>query len=145
MTTSAAWLGGQEVVDIQFDPKVITFESLLATARKFKCLDNVYARTDAQVEISKKAAAKVSRSDEESRPAKDGDRWYYLKKSPAKGLLKSLPPSGTRTSTIAALSRAQATKVNAAIGLKQDPKRWMTPLQAVMYDALVVDAARVRK
>lgn len=106
------------MVDILFDPKVITFETLLTTARKVDCLHNVYARTDAQVDAAKKAGEKVARNDEASRPAKDSDRWYYLKKSPAKALT---------------LTPAQATKVNAAIGLKQDPTPWLTPSQAAAY------------
>ncbi|MDJ0975451.1 MAG: VPGUxxT family thioredoxin-like (seleno)protein, type 2 [Planctomycetota bacterium] len=130
VTTEAGWLNKQEVVDVRFDPEVISFEKLLQTARDVKCLHNVYARTDAQVEVAKKAKVKVERSDEASTPAKDKDRHYYLKKS----LFHGFP-----------LEAAQATKVNSAVGLKQDPLVWLSPRQRELYAEFERNAKRSRK
>lgn len=118
--TAAGWLNQQEVVDVRFDPEVISFAKLLETARAVKCLHNVYARTDAQVAAAQQAGVKVARTDEAATPAKDEDRHYYLKRSAFLGF---------------PLGAAQATKVNAAKGLGQDPRVWLSPRQEAAFAA----------
>lgn len=122
--TAAKWRDELEVVSVLYDPKEISYQTLLNEAKKFKCTDKVFTHTKQQLKIAKKLvgdkAAMVSDS-QKSRFAKKSDQKYYLSNSP----LRSLP-----------MCDYQVTKVNAALGLKQPIDALLSPRQKVLAVAI---------
>lgn len=112
--TRAGWVGGREVVEVEFDPTVIGYDALLASARKTKCADVAYAHTDAQWSIAKAKTRQAERLDERARDASNRDQHFALGRTEA----DFLP-----------LTPMQATKVNAALRLGGDAKQWLSPRQ----------------
>jgi len=93
-------LDGDEVVEVRFDPEVISYRSLLDRAASHECANRVFTRSDAQQAIaSKKLGKRAVRSDEPIRPDKQPK--YHLSGTP----LRFVP-----------MTELQATRINARIG-----------------------------
>ena len=114
--TRAGWLEGREVVELQFDPKLISYEQLLGQARKMNCLSHAFVSTDAQRKVAAATLgdSKASLAKAPAKDAKASDQLYYLKKSPLAKL---------------ALSPLQKTRINADLRVSVDAKRWLSPRQ----------------
>jgi hypothetical protein len=111
-----------EVVEVEFDPGVVPFETLLSTARTLECAGRVYARTDRQLEAARAVVGdQAVRSDE---PVDDRTRQQ-----------KHL--SGRRSVDFLPLTRLQATKANAALARKEDPGPLLSPRQAALRRGIV--------
>jgi Thioredoxin-like len=111
--TMPGFVGGEEVVDVEFDANVINFESLVGRARRLKCASRVYTRDKTQDAIASKIVPDgTSRLTESVRPDKNPK--YYL----AQTAYKHVP-----------MTDAQACRVNAAIGEKRDPTGYLSPRQ----------------
>lgn len=111
--TTAGFVGGEEVVEVEFDPSALPFETLVRSARQRKCASRVYARTDAQQSVAAAIAGQaVVRSDEAIRA--DGEPKYYLGRSP----MRFVP-----------MTSLQAGRVNAALGTGGEPRSWLSPRQ----------------
>ncbi len=129
LSTEAAWLDGREVVELEFDPSVIDYGTLLAEARRLDCLTGAFTRSDAQQRSAAKLLGDAARrSDERGRRADDDDK-YHLRR----GSLRFLPLTGF-----------QATKCNAALAAGASGEAWLSPrqqaLQARVAAALAADA-----
>lgn len=119
--TEAAWIGEHEVVDVVFDPERIAFPALLEKVKHISCL-HVYADDETQAETARGIVGdRVSVRDGEAKPADGGDRKFFLGRSD----LRFLP-----------LTPAQATKVNAALGAKQDPAPYLSPRQRALLASI---------
>ena len=115
MQTQAAWLDEREVVEVMFDPSVISYETLLSHARKMKCATKVYARNDEQLAVARNIVDKdAARTDESVRPAKSSDQKYHLRRAG----LHLLP-----------MTELQATRVNAAIEQRGNIEELLSPRQ----------------
>ncbi len=120
--TRSAWLRSQEVVEVDFDPAVVDYKTLLQKAQEMKCASTVYATNPKQFETAKslvKDKAKQIGDKETSRVAKLSDQKYYLRNS----YYKFLP-----------LSLAQSTKINAALmpgreDREKNANRFLSPRQ----------------
>lgn len=120
--TTIGWLGGHEVLEMEFDPKKVTFEDLLALSKKsFRGGFIVYARTDEQHEAAKKAGAKVQRSD---KPV-DTSRTVQKNSLSYRGRLALVP-----------MTEAQAVKVNAALARRKDVTDYLSPTQIKLSTAI---------
>lgn len=119
ITTRAAFLQGQEVVEVAFDPDRVTYEALLKAARTRQCATTIFARSQAQFdEASRLSPADAQRTDEASRDASASDQHYHLGHSS----LRYLP-----------LTPAQATKINAALGTgARDGLEYLTASQRAL-------------
>ncbi len=114
-TTSAGWMEGLEVVELEYDPKRISYDRLVKEASSMECASRVFTHGQQQHDAAIALLGKnLTRPAGKSRPAKDSDRKYFLKKSS----LRYLP-----------LTSVQATKVNAALGNKEDWQTWLSPRQ----------------
>jgi hypothetical protein len=110
------------VVEVEFDPRVISYEALVRKARERNCASKVYTRSDAQQETASAIAGKSAvRSDEEVRPDKEPK--YRLRATP----LRHVP-----------MFPSQAARVNAALGRKKDPNDLLSANQIAL-------AALIRK
>ena len=112
-STTPGWLQGVEVVELEFDPKVVSYERLLAHARKRDCAIRVFTRTDAHQMLAAAAIGKRAvRTADRIRGVRDNK--YYASRS----ALKSLP-----------MTPAQAARVNAKVG---GAARWLSPRQQAL-------------
>ena len=106
-STRSAWRDNLEVVDVQFDPTVVSYGDLVDAARKLECASKVFAHSDKQLKVAKQKVgdqAVRATADQGIRDAKASDQKYYLRQTP----LIHLP-----------MTEYQATKVNAALKTKQ--------------------------
>ena len=125
--TRQAWIGKEEVVEVWFDPKRVSFDQLLAHGRTKECARNVWWRHDAHA-----AAAKEALGDQAAAAPKqlrlDKEQKYYLLQTP----LVALP-----------LSEAQACRVNASLE-GEAFFRYLSPRQAKAAATLFVAASKKR-
>ena len=120
VSTMSGFVGKDEVVEVLFDPKDVSFDSLYRKASSMKCADKVYARTDEQLTTARgKLGDKAIRTDEATRPDKDPK--YYLAQTP----YRHVP-----------MTELQAMRVNAAIPEKKDPKRFLSPGQLRLLSSI---------
>jgi len=104
LNTRSAWIGKKEVVEVDFDPTVTNYQTILTTARKMECATTIFATNSRQNEIASIEYAKDVKSLQkgfEPRVAKESDQKYYLRNSS----YRHLP-----------LTKAQSTKINAILG-----------------------------
>ena len=122
LQTRAGWRDGLEVVQLEFDPEKVDYRKLLDTAQSFDCASKVFTHTDGQWSVAKeRVGADAVRVDDAMREAKASDQRYYLRHS----IVRHLP-----------LTPYQATKLNAALGLKQPLEPWLSPRQRAMLKTI---------
>lgn len=113
--TSPGFIGKTEVVDIDYNPKEISFTLLLQQAIKRNSASGVFARSDEQAKFAKQILSEqVVRSDETSKPDKQPK--YHLFNSP----FRYVP-----------MTELQAIRINEAVSQKQsrEAKRYLSPRQ----------------
>ena len=117
--TRQGWIGKEEVVEVDYDPKVVTLESLIAFGRANGNARNLWVRDASQQEEAKQAYDKdVPLYAAQLRL--DKEQKYYLLQSPLRAL---------------GMSEAQACRVNAT--LEGDWRRWLTPEQVRRAEVLL--------
>lgn len=111
--TAAGFMNGREVVQVEYDPNLITEKQLISSASNSRCADQVY--TDD--ETISKTAKKIVGNKNVAKTAKlryDKDQKYYLKKSK----YANIP-----------MTEYQGMKVNSLIGSGIDPVELLSPRQ----------------
>lgn len=117
--TRQGWIGKEEVVEVDYDPEVVTLESLIAFGRANGNARNLWVRASSQQEEAMEAYGK--RVPLYEQPLRlDKEQKYYLLQSP----LHALP-----------MSETQACRVNAT--LEGDWRQYLTPAQLAEADALL--------
>jgi hypothetical protein len=119
--TKAGFMSGREVVEVTYDPLVVSFEELLATAQKEQCASQVFTTTPQQKRI---ATEKVGGHNVKAQQPFRLDREpkYFLQHSH----LKYLP-----------MTALQAARVNAALGERTAFAEYLSPRQLKMADYLI--------
>ncbi|MFQ5429922.1 MAG: VPGUxxT family thioredoxin-like (seleno)protein, type 2 [Phycisphaerae bacterium] len=117
IATMPGFLQGKEVVEVRFDPRAVSYAALVAKARTLKCADTVFVHDPTQQKAAEAALGSAAvRTDAAIRPDKQPK--YYLAQTP----YRYVPMTGL-----------QASRVNAALGRKQDPKRFLSPGQVALH------------
>lgn len=122
--TQSAWYDGKEIVNVTFDPTIVSYASIVETALKVRCATTVYTRSASQEIVAMKLArdqAEPIAEKEFGRPAKRSDQKYYLRNS----ALRLLP-----------LTAVQETRVNSALGRREKPNPYLTVTQYEMLKAI---------
>ena len=107
-------LAGHEVVEVEFDPTLLRYDTLVGKAKEMDCTHRVFARTDEQAKVARRVVGDfVTRSD----AAIDANttQQYHLAHAPAYHFLP--------------LTALQATSVNAALAARESPDRFLSPGQ----------------
>ncbi len=107
------FMGGREVVSVDFNPEVISYEELVAAARKKKAFDSVFTYSGDQEKVAKTFVNQSKIKNAKTFRA-DGQPKYYLLHTPYR-LIPMLPN--------------QASRVNTAVGQGGDPKDFLSPKQ----------------
>ena len=121
VTARAAWKDRHEVVELAFDPSIVSYGALVRAADAMDCATAVFAHDDSQLAAASAIVeARARRLGERSRPIPNSDahQFRYLRATP----MIHLP-----------LTEAQANKVNAALQARQDPAVWLSPRQRVQF------------
>ena len=113
--TTPGWLGKVEVVEVDYDPSVISLDTLIDKAIAGDCDHVVVTRTDAQQAIAQKRLPKEARRSDD--PVRVVENKYYLSRTPG----RYLP-----------LTRAQAARANVLAGKKQSFDAVLSPSQLAL-------------
>lgn len=114
VASRTGFVAGREVVEVTYDPRVVSYDQLVRAARTSGAATGAITRT-AQEQTSAKAifGARSLETGERLRPSTKDDKkqlqgtpWAKLKLTPA-----------------------QASRVNAAVGRGEDPTPWLSPTQ----------------
>ena len=110
------FLHGEEVVEVGFDPSVVSRRELIARASALECARTVFSRSDAEQRIaSAVAGSRARRTDEQLRRSLKDEK-YYLARSPRyRG---------------AELTELEALRVNAALRFGRDPDAALRAVRA---------------
>ena len=123
LSTRIGSLDRKEVVDVQFDPTVISYAALLAKAQELECARTIFSRTDEQLEIAQEMGyTNVIRNDEATDTSTT--QQYHLANRKAYHYLP--------------LTALQATKVNVSLANKEDPSRWLSPTQKQLSERIAL-------
>lgn len=117
--TRQGWLESKEVVEVWYDPKVISYESLLGFADDNECARQVWTRNEKQQSVAQEKVGDRSKLFKDAIRL-DKEQKYYLLQTPLKEL---------------ALSEAQASRVNAS--LEGNWKQYLSPTQLKQAEELL--------
>lgn len=106
-----------EVVVVTYDPAMLPLETLLKTAKARGAADRVWLSRDEEVALARRVFGRADRLAGDIDDAAGDDK----KQMQARGWAK------------AGLSVGQQTKVNAALGQRQDPMQYLSPRQQRAY------------
>lgn len=120
VATMPGFVDKLEVVEVEFDPRAIAYDKLVAQAKKLHFADRVFTRSSEQHAQAQRLVGEAAvRSDEPIRPDKQPK--YYLAQTP----LKHVP-----------MTSLQACRVNAAAGSKEDPLVYLSPRQNALLEVI---------
>lgn len=113
-------LKGREVVEVTFDPRRVTYETLVKKALEMKCADHVFTRSEAQQVVAAKLAKdKAVFTNEVIKYEKE--QKHHLFATPYRLLPMTL---------------IQASRVNAALAQNQDPAPYLSPRQLELFEKI---------
>lgn len=113
VATQPGFMEGHEVVQVTFDPKVVSYEKLVQEGKKASCADGAYYHNASQQAVAHKIlGAKASAAKENFRT--DREPKYYLSKTH----YRHVP-----------MTPLQAARANALIGKRQSPEAVLSPRQ----------------
>jgi len=121
-STRVGWLDGREVVDVRFDPALLSGTDVLRAARESGCADRVWVAGREELERARDLLGERAQPlrDEPSR-AQASDEKYYLGNSP----LRFLP-----------LTPLQVTRLNSVLGRGGDSGSVLSPRQFLLSERI---------
>ncbi len=113
ISTQPGFMGGREVVQVEFDTKVISYSDLINTARKKNVSKTVFIKNDSERKTAEQALGSGSVLDAGTFRS-DNEPKYYMSKT----VYRYVP-----------MMRLQASLVNSAIGNRTSPDKYLSPRQ----------------
>ena len=120
VSTQPGFLDGHEVVQATFDPAVVSYDALVRAAKSAGQASSVYTHDASQLKIARGIVGRAAQAPGAMRYSAKDDK-YQLKHA----LLRFVP-----------MTVGQATKVNAALGRRSDPRRFLSAGQLDLYRAV---------
>ena len=114
--TEAGFMDNREVVNVYYDPKVVSLSTLIESGKKVQCADQLYATNNHQKNTGKFVLGD-RRVKEITRFTPDREPKYYLSKT----AYRYLP-----------MSQIQAVKANALVGAQKNPEHLFSPKQVAL-------------
>jgi hypothetical protein len=122
LATRPGRLGGDEIVEVVWDPQALAFDRLLRQADGRECAVRVFTRTDEQQRIAEVlVAGRAVRTDE---PVTPEDGKHHLGETP----YRHLP-----------MTAAQFARVNALLAEGSDPARLLAPAQRRLLEMIAAN------
>lgn len=118
--TEAGFMDHQEVVNVYFDPKIVSFEKILQKGQDAKCADRVYVRDELE-KIKAHRGLGTEKVKEAGNFRLDKEPKYYLNHTN----YKFVP-----------MTPIQAVKINSLIGEGKSPLHLLSPRQHLMFNYL---------
>jgi len=120
VSTKPGFMGGREVVEVEFNPSVISYGDLVKKAKRDNVSKYVFAMNREQHKIAEDILGKSSVSDSgDFRP--DHEPKYYMSKT----RYRYVP-----------MTELQASLVNSALGRRISPDKYLSPRQLELYSAI---------
>lgn len=113
LETQPGFMNGSEVVEVKYNPVIISYEELVKEANQASCASHVFTENNQETKMAEKIVGKNAAS-KKSRFRLDREPKYYLSKS----IYRYIP-----------MTQYQATKVNVKIGNRQSPDEYLSPRQ----------------
>lgn len=107
--TKAGYMNGSEVVEVEYNPKVININQLIENGQKVSCADKIYVDKNQSVKINTQIDKKTL-----SNFRLDPELKYYIYNSD----YKYIP-----------MTKLQATRINSALAFNQNPDSFLSPAQ----------------
>ncbi len=125
VSTRAGFMGGSEVVEVEYRPDRISREQLIRRGKETGNADRIFvADEDPKIQVGGMETRKQGTFRE------DPETKYYIYKSP----YRHLP-----------MTRLQAARVNAALGEGRHPEMYLSPLQCTLMDRIRSHPSRFKK
>lgn len=122
-------IGHDEVVEVEYDPALMSYSELVAKAQRLSCFRKVYARdTHQRLEAAALVAGVVARSD--APVDTSTQQQFHLSMHPEYHYLP--------------LTSLQATRLNAALFAHDDPEQFLSPAQQRLKDRIAKVLSRGR-
>ncbi len=122
--TKPGFMGGREVVQVDYNPNVISFDDLAEKAKSARCNSHVYTNDAHEKAIAKKVVGE-ERISNESKFRLDKDVKYYLSRTH----YRFVP-----------MTEMQAAKVNSQIGRGKSFAEYLSPRQIALADRIKADS-----
>ncbi len=113
VATEPGFMNGREVVQVQFNPNIISFEKLVKAGSQVKCADQVFTNDNQQKTVAEKVLGKNKVADS-NHFRLDQDRKYYLSRT----IYRFVP-----------MTPLQAARANALVGKGKSPNEVLSPKQ----------------
>jgi len=117
ISTKPGFMGGHEVVELEFNPKIISFEDLVKKGKSNNVASHIFTVNSGQSAVAKDIVGEGSVSPRSSFRA-DSRPKYYLS-----GTLYSYVP----------MTNLQIARVNASLGSLRSPDSFLSPRQLELY------------
>ena len=118
--TTSGFMGGREVVKVDFNPAKVSYEQLLKQARAVKCTDKAFAVNGAQKQVASSVLG-ADRVKDAKGFSVDREPKYYMSHT----AYKFVP-----------MTPIQRIKVNRAIYDRQSPNQYLSPSQIKLYASI---------
>ncbi|MFN7119513.1 MAG: VPGUxxT family thioredoxin-like (seleno)protein, type 2 [Saprospiraceae bacterium] len=113
MATEPGFMNGREVVQVKFNPNIISFEKLVKAGSQVKCADQVFTNDNQQKTVAEKLLGKNAVAGVNNFRL-DNERKYYLSKT----IYRFVP-----------MTPLQAARANALVGKGKSPDAVLSPKQ----------------
>jgi hypothetical protein len=130
LRTRAGWVGENEVVEVEFDARIVAYADLLAKATELECATRIFTHNQDQMRVARKKHKDLALDlTTAMRPVEPTEQFHELRRTPLGHL---------------ALTQVQCTKLNAAVKFDEAGKATFEPsLEHFLTKRQLADLAKL--